>query len=73
MFSKHKDSQPDSQGPLLTVPTERESENLGTRLYTSKIQTAEINFDSKKKLKIKVPVACQFYLTSELCLFLYCF
>ena len=42
MFSKNKNLQPHSKGPLLlTVPTERESENLETRLYNSKIQTAE--------------------------------
>ena len=47
MFSKNKNLQPHSKGPLLlTVPTERESENLETRLYNSKIQTAEINFEN---------------------------
>ena len=46
MFSKNKNLQPHPQGPVLTVPTERESENLETRLYNSKILTAEINFEN---------------------------
>ena len=46
MFSKNKNLQPHPQGPVQTVPTERESENLETRLYNSKKQTAEINLEN---------------------------